>query len=184
MAVRNSLLEKFSGNFGRCWKILHRFSGSAKCYPCQGLGTFRQGKRLLENWPRLRECCWIFSSETATAFLSSSDLGGGGVLGRAGFWRNYLCLSPFRFLRRSASWDREVSKPGGFLLFLGKGPDSVADPFEKVPCRCFLLGRERGKGPTVKISEEIQKNPWPKLLQNNALKELFLQCFCYLFLAK
>ena len=36
------------------------------------LGIFRQGKRLLENWPRLRERCWIFSSETATAFLSSS----------------------------------------------------------------------------------------------------------------
>ena len=73
VAVRNSLLEKFSGKFRRCWKIPHRFSGSAKCYPCQGLGTFRQGKRLLENWPRLRERCWTFSSETATAFLSSSD---------------------------------------------------------------------------------------------------------------
>ena len=46
--------------------MIPRFSGSAKCYPCQGLGTFRQGKRLLENWPRLRERCWIFSSETAT----------------------------------------------------------------------------------------------------------------------
>ena len=44
-----------------------------KCYPCQGLGNFRQGKWLLENWPRLRERCWIFSSETATAFLSSSE---------------------------------------------------------------------------------------------------------------
>ena len=59
--------------FRRCWKMIPRFSGSAKCYPCQGLGTFRQGKRLLENWPGLRERCWIFSSETATAFLSSSD---------------------------------------------------------------------------------------------------------------
>ena len=53
--------------------MILRFSGSAKCYPCKGLGTFRQGKRLLENWPRLRERCWIFSSETATAFLSSSE---------------------------------------------------------------------------------------------------------------
>ena len=73
VAVRNSLLEKFSGKFRRCWKIVDRSSGSAKCYPCQGLGVFRQGKRLLENWPRLRERCWIFSSETATAFLSSSE---------------------------------------------------------------------------------------------------------------
>ena len=75
MAVRNSLLERFSGKFRRCWKMIPRFSGSAKCYPCQGLGTFRQGKRLLENSPRLRERCWIFSSETATAFLSSPELG-------------------------------------------------------------------------------------------------------------
>ena len=35
-------LEKFSGKFRRCWKLLHRFSGSNKCYPCQGLGIFRQ----------------------------------------------------------------------------------------------------------------------------------------------
>ena len=69
----NSLLEKFSGKFRRCWKNPPRFSGSTKCYPCQGFGIFRQGKRLLENWPRLRERCWIFSSETATAFLSSSE---------------------------------------------------------------------------------------------------------------
>ena len=75
VAVRNSLLERFSSKFRRCWKIIPRFSGSAKCYPCQGLGTFRQGKWLLENRPRLRERCWIFSSETATAFLSSSDSG-------------------------------------------------------------------------------------------------------------
>ena len=73
VAVRNSLLEEFSGKFRRCWKIIRRFSGSTKCYPCQGLGIFRQGKWLLENRPRLRERCWIFSSETATAFLSSSD---------------------------------------------------------------------------------------------------------------
>ena len=73
VAVRNSLLERFSGKFRRCWRMTPRFSGSGKCYPCQGLGTFRQGKRLLETWPRLRERCWIFSSETAAAFSSSSD---------------------------------------------------------------------------------------------------------------
>ena len=73
VAVRNSLLEKFSGKFRRCWKMIRRFSGSTKCYSCQGLGILRQGKWLLENWPRLRERCWIFSSETATAFLSSSE---------------------------------------------------------------------------------------------------------------
>ena len=70
VAVRNFLLEGFSGTFQRCWNMIPRFSGSAKCYPCQGLGTFRQ---LLEDWPRLRERCWIFSPETATTFLSSSD---------------------------------------------------------------------------------------------------------------
>ena len=41
--------------------------------PCQGLGIFQQGEWLLENPPRLRERSWIFSSETATAFLSFSD---------------------------------------------------------------------------------------------------------------
>ena len=73
MAVQNSLLEKFSGKFRRCWKMIHQFSGSTKCYLCQGLGIFRQGKWLLENRPRLRERCWIFSSETATALLSFSE---------------------------------------------------------------------------------------------------------------
>ena len=51
MAVRNSLLEKFSGKFWRCWKILDYFSSR----------------------PRLRERSWIFSSETATTFLSFSE---------------------------------------------------------------------------------------------------------------
>ena len=66
--------KSFPANFDRrYWKIIPRFSGSAKCYPCQGLGIFRQAKWLLENRLRLRERCWIFSSETATAFLSSPD---------------------------------------------------------------------------------------------------------------
>ena len=60
-------------SFPRCLKIRHRFSGRTKCYPCQGLGIFRQGKWMLEIRPRLRERSWIFSSETATAFLSFSD---------------------------------------------------------------------------------------------------------------
>ena len=72
VAVRNSLLQGFSGNFQRCWNIIPRFSGSTECYTCQGLGTFRQGRWLLENRPRLRERSWIFSSETATALLSFS----------------------------------------------------------------------------------------------------------------
>ena len=73
MAVRNSLLEKFPANFDAAEEILHRFSSSTKCYPCLGLGTSRQEKWLLENRHRLRERSWIFSSETATAFLSFSE---------------------------------------------------------------------------------------------------------------
>ena len=41
-----------------------------------------------------------------------------------------------RFLR--LFWEklnRGVSKPGGFPLFFGKGPDCVADPFGTFPCR-------------------------------------------------
>ena len=62
-----------------CWKCFPAncdaagsscpISGCTRCYPCQGLGIFRQGKWLLENRPRLRERSWIFSSESATAFL-------------------------------------------------------------------------------------------------------------------
>ena len=54
VAARHSLLvPKFSGKeCRRCWKILHRFSGSTKCYACQGLGIFRQGKWLLINFGR------------------------------------------------------------------------------------------------------------------------------------
>ena len=39
VAVRNSLLEKFSGKFRRCWQIRHRFSDSPTCNPCQGFPT-------------------------------------------------------------------------------------------------------------------------------------------------
>ena len=75
MDVRNSFLERgFLGNFRRCWMILLRFSGSMRCYHCQGLGTFRQGQWLLENQPRLRERSWTISSpKTSTAFLSFSE---------------------------------------------------------------------------------------------------------------
>ena len=74
MAVRNSLLEKFSGKFRRRWKFLFTdFPAAPHAIPCRGLGIFRQGKWLLENRPRLWERSWIFSSETATAFLSFSE---------------------------------------------------------------------------------------------------------------
>ena len=39
----------------------------------EGLGVFWQGESLLENWPRLQECSWIFCSDTSTAFLSFSE---------------------------------------------------------------------------------------------------------------
>ena len=58
-------------NSSRIFSCMYRFCAGGY-YPCQGLGIFRQGKSLLENWPRLRERSWIFSPETATAFLSFS----------------------------------------------------------------------------------------------------------------
>ena len=58
----STLLENDSPIFRQCEMLfLPRF------------GHFPARKTLLENWRSLRECCWIFSSETATAFLSSSD---------------------------------------------------------------------------------------------------------------
>ena len=57
---------------GRVSCKLPRFAGKVlrAMLSCQGLGTFRQGRWLLENRPRLRELSWIFSSETAATFLS------------------------------------------------------------------------------------------------------------------
>ena len=66
-AVQKSLLERFSGKFRRCWKILARVWAP----------FWQREWRLVENRPRLREHCWILSSETATAFLSLSEFLGG-----------------------------------------------------------------------------------------------------------
>ena len=49
----------------------NRFSGSAKCHPCQGLGTFRQGKWLLENRPCLLERSRILLKPTLESHGSS-----------------------------------------------------------------------------------------------------------------
>ena len=127
VAVRKSLLEKSSGKFRRCWKILPRFSGSTKCYPCQGSGIFRQGKWLLENRPRLRERSWIFSSETATAFLSFSET--------RGFLEGGFCKNA----RLSWLWRSEWAQCFRVLfLCLGATLDSVEIPFAKTPFLWFL----------------------------------------------
>ena len=59
----STLLEKHSLTF---WQ--HK-----KNYPCHVWAL--SGKHQLGNRPRLRERCWIFPSETATAFLSLSEKG-------------------------------------------------------------------------------------------------------------
>ena len=66
--------KSFPANFEAAGQFFTDFPAApnGKCYPSQGLGSFRQGKWLLENRPRLRERSWIFSSETATALLSFS----------------------------------------------------------------------------------------------------------------
>ena len=38
----------------RAPKIIHRFSGSTRCFPCQGLGTFRQGNGCWKIGPGFR----------------------------------------------------------------------------------------------------------------------------------
>ena len=60
-------------NLSAAGKFCTDFPAARNAIPAQGLGIFRQGKWLLENRPRLRERSWTFSSETATAFLSSSE---------------------------------------------------------------------------------------------------------------
>ena len=72
--AQSTLHSRSPNKFRRCWKMIPRFSGSAKCYPCQGLATFRQGKRLLENWPRLRKHRRDLSQkECPTAFKDKID---------------------------------------------------------------------------------------------------------------
>ena len=69
VAVRNSLLERFPANS----TLLENYSLILRQREMLSLQRFEH-KWLLENWPRLRERCWIFSSETATAFMSSPDV--------------------------------------------------------------------------------------------------------------
>ena len=65
--------KSFPANFDAAGKLLPDFPAAQNAIPAKVLGIFRQGKLLLEHRPRLRERFWIFSSETATAFLSFSE---------------------------------------------------------------------------------------------------------------
>ena len=59
------------------------------------------------------------------------------------------------------SWEklnREVSKPGGFSTFLGKGPDCVADPFGTVPRRCSSLAEKGKRDESGKSPDHPQTN--------------------------
>ena len=62
----------FSGKFRRCWKNFPIFR-QHEMLSLPRSGHFPARKTAAGNWPHLRERCWIFCSETATAFLSSSD---------------------------------------------------------------------------------------------------------------
>ena len=61
-------LSQFLANFDATGKFFPHFPGSTTCYPCQGLGTLRQGKWQLENRPRPG-----FSPLRPPPFLSFSD---------------------------------------------------------------------------------------------------------------
>ena len=111
-----------------------RFSGSTKCYLCQGLGTFWQQKWLLENWPRLQERCWIFSSETATAFLSFSDQTSQHgifqcvVLSRPGKRKAYTTTRPSPFSKKAMQWGRKWPVPMNLPFFRLRSTRAVGGP--------------------------------------------------------
>ena len=65
--------KSFPANFDAAGKFFTDFPAAPNAIPAKVWAFFRQGKRLLENRPRLRERSWTFASETATAFLSFSD---------------------------------------------------------------------------------------------------------------
>ena len=68
---------------------------------------------------------------------------------RLGYRKEFRSGNQFcHFLREAKPGGLQT---GGFPTFFGKGPDCVADPFGTVPCRCSIIGRERGKGQIGKI---------------------------------
>ena len=72
VAVRNSLLEKFSGKFRRCWKIPNRFSSRHEMLSLPRFGHF-PARKTAAGKLAAPSGTLLDSSETATAFLSSSD---------------------------------------------------------------------------------------------------------------
>ena len=63
----------FPANFDAAGKCFPDFPAAQNAIPAKVWALSGKEKQLLENWPRLRERCWIFSSETATTFLRSSE---------------------------------------------------------------------------------------------------------------
>ena len=66
--------KSLPANFDAAGKFFTDFPAARNAIPARVWAFSRQGKWLLENRRRLRERSWIFSSETATAFLSFSEL--------------------------------------------------------------------------------------------------------------
>ena len=111
-------------------------------------GTFRQGKWLLEkNGPRLQERSWVFSSETATAFLSLLSTLVGGRLANGHFVNGHFefqcarerCTSlrilnwqvPLSFPSLSLPWGRPSRHVHRFLKY----------PFANYPHSCTRVRR-------------------------------------------
>ena len=111
-----SLLERVSGKFRRCWKILSPIFRQHKMLSLPRFLAFSgKEKWLLENRPRLRERCWIFFSETATAFLSSSDFSTSGLALQHARWFPHstvpLTLQPLLFFfEKKSKGNPEKSK--------------------------------------------------------------------------
>ena len=73
VAVRNFLLESFPANFDAAGKSFPDFPAARNAIPAKVWAFSGKDNGCWKIGPRLRERCWIFSSETATAFLSSPE---------------------------------------------------------------------------------------------------------------
>ena len=125
MAVRNSLLEKFSGKFRRCWKILHRFSGSARCYSgVNKSARERIGRQNLSQKvpPKKGSLGVIFSPRNyrENAHSKSANFegrhSGGHLLGRPLFFTPELSLPRFGHFPARKTAAGKLAAPAGTLL--------------------------------------------------------------------
>ena len=129
VAVRNSLLERISGKFRRCWEIIPRFPGSTTCYPCQGLGTFRQGNGCWKIGRTFGNAAGFLLRDHHSLQLSSSDFNSDELRENSNLlissgWQVTITVLSGCFLLDC--WQRGFGREGGEFISLGPPIPRVA----------------------------------------------------------